>query len=343
MFRLKAAAVVMVIALQGCALFSKKDKPVDISKGAPDVSMFIASVQRAIDATEDNPGWQGTTLYKTLLATCKNTREANQLAHKASCDTAYSAARSSCATLSGANVELVCADHFRHAAEQCGSEPESPPECAAAKQVSPITIKSAKLRFSAAAVQEANVGVTLKLINPSLTRKYGRTSSFEIDLIPEPRTASRNVADKDAYEMDELAALLFVALNAGASCRAKGQPAENKPLLDDKIKRVSAKSNEDTAAKGLVGMGALPTLNDLKGLYRAVDYPADYPAATCEATKTPQLILKGATYALDISYETKNGVVAGWSISSLKLVDGTVGLSSGKTVGNTLTLEIGRQ
>ena len=331
-----AVAVVVVVVLQGCALFSKKDRPVDRSSEAPDVSTLINAVQRAIDVTAANPNWQGSPLFLRLQHVCKTENEKAEQDHQTKCDGHYSSARAKCAALAGPTAVSICGDYLRQAALACGTAPSDAPACAAAKQVGPITLPSAKLTFSAAAVQDAKLGVKLKLINPSLSRKYGRTSSFEIELIPEPVVSeSRLLRNKD-IEMDELSALLVAALNTGTSCSAADNGGSG---------AATATSTDSTDTTRSEALKAAQDVSSLSLVTRSVESaPSNMaPTTRCRLGESPQLIFKGASYALDISYETKKGAEATWSISSLKLVDGTVGISSSKTIGNVLTIELGRQ
>ena len=79
--------------LQSCALFSKKDRPVNVAEDAPEVSSVIAQVQAAIDATSQNPAWGETNAYQGHAINCKTENERAKEAHDKSCADAYPAAR----------------------------------------------------------------------------------------------------------------------------------------------------------------------------------------------------------------------------------------------------------
>lgn len=297
-FRVMAVGCAALV-LSGCALFSKRDKPVDISKDAPSVEMVIQAVQDAIDSTAKNPGWQGSDLFKQLSATCQAKNKDAKAKHQAACTTQVSDARKACGGFSGATAPALCADHLQAANAYCAKAPGPADECKVAEAVAPITIKSASLKFSAANAQEGSIGASLKLISAAHTRKYGRTSSFEIELIPDPtRQEIRAIDGSNRYNLDELGALLLAALNAGASCTGRTTVRES-------------------------------GVDERRGL-------------TCELSKAPQLILKSAKFGLDISYTQSSSGEIEWSVSSLKLEDGTAGLSSSRTIGNTLAIELGR-
>lgn len=299
MARIRTLALVCtVIALSGCALFSKRDKPVDISKDAPSVGVVIQAVQDAIDSTAKNPGWQGSELFKELSRTCQTKSKEAKATHQAACATQVADARKACSGLSGATAPALCADHLQAANVFCGKVPGPADECKVAEAVAPISIKSATLKFSAASAQGGSIAASLKLISAAHTRKYGRTSSFEIELIPDPTREIHAVEGTNRYNLDELGALLLAALNAGASCTER--TTERKSGVDE--------------GRGL----------------------------TCELSKAPQLILKSAKFGLDISYTQSSSGEIEWSVSSLKLDDGTAGLSSSRTIGNTLMIELAR-
>ena len=288
----------VVLTLSGCALFSKRDKPVDISKDAPSVEMVIQAVQDAIDSTEANSGWQGSDLFKQLSKICQDKNKEAKEKHKAACAGQVDVARKACAGFVGVTAPALCADHLQAANAFCGKAPEQADECKVAEAVAPITIKSATLKFSAANAQEGEIGASLKLISAAHTRKYGRTSSFEIELIPEPILDVKARNGTKSYNLDELGALLLAALNAGTSCTER-------------------------TTKRVLGV------DERRGL-------------TCNTSKAPKLILKSAKFALDISYTQSSSGDIKWSVSSLKLDDGTAGLSSSRTIGNSLTIELAR-
>ncbi len=70
--------------------------------------------------------------------------------------------------------------------------------------------------------------------------------------------------------------------------------------------------------------------------------PGRSTVLNCEQLDARQLTLKSASYKFSIDYTTSNGVEFGWSISSLKLVDGTFSAGSKRTTGNVLTVEVER-
>ena len=83
MTRTAAMTLVALLALlPGCALFSKKERPIDIGSDAPNVSDVIAQVQAAIDATAQNPGWQETAEYAKALAECAGEQAAAARRHR---------------------------------------------------------------------------------------------------------------------------------------------------------------------------------------------------------------------------------------------------------------------
>jgi len=288
-----------VLLLSGCALFNKRDKPVDISKEAPSVEMVIQAVQDAIDSTAANPGWQGSDVFKELSRTCQSKSKEAKEKHKAFCGVQVADARKACAGFAGATAPALCADHLQEANAFCTKAPTPPDECAVAQAVAPITIKSATLKFSAATAQEGSIGASLKLISAAHTRKYGRTSSFEIELTTDPtRTDVKATDGTNRYNLDELGALLVAALNAGATCTER-------------------KTNRAAGVDQSRGV-------------------------TCDMATTPQLMLKSAKFGLDISYTQSSSGEIEWSVSSLRLDDGKAGLSSSRTIGNTLTIELAR-
>ncbi len=297
-FRLSSIGCAALV-LSGCALFSKRDKPVDISKDAPSVEMVIQAVQDAIDTTAANTAWQGSEAFQTLSATCQAKNKEEKEKHKASCSAQVTDARKVCAELTGVTAPALCADHLQSANAFCAKTPAPVDECKVAEAVAPITITSATLSFSAANAQEGSIGASLKLISAAHTRKYGRTSSFEIVLIPDPTRDFVGFDKSTRYNLDELGALLLAALNTGTSCEARAGGRES-------------------------------GVDKNRGL-------------TCQLSKAPQLILKSAKFGLDISYTQSSSGDIEWSVSSLKLVDGTAGLSSSRTIGNTLAIELGRK
>lgn len=299
MARIRTLALMSaVLTLSGCALFSKQDKPVDISQNAPSVEVLIQAVQDAIDSTAKNPAWQGSELFQQLSKTCQAKNKQAKAMHQASCATQVADARKACSGFSGVTAPALCADHLQAANVFCGKVPGPADECKLVEAVAPITIKSAALKFSAASAQEGSIGASLKLISAAHTRKYGRTSSFEIELIPDPTREIHAIDGTNRYNLDELGALLLAALNAGASCTER--TTEREPGVDKD-----------------------------RGL-------------TCEMSKAPQLILKSAKFGLDISYMQSSSGEIKWSVSSLKIDDGTVGLSTSRTIGNTLVIELAR-
>lgn len=287
-----------ILALSACGLFSKRDRPVDISKDAPSVEVVIQAVQDAIDSTAANPGWQGSELFKQLSNICQTKNKEAKEKHKAACAGQVDDARKACAGFAGVTAPALCADHLQAANAFCAKAPSPADECKIAEAVAPITIKSATLKFSAANAQEGAIGASLKLISAEYTRKYGRTSSFEIELIPDPTRKFEAFDGTSRYNLDELGALLLAALNAGTSC--------------------AERTTERTSG-----------VDERRGF-------------TCETSNTPQLILKKAKFALDISYTQSSSGQIKWSVSSLKLDDGTAGISSSRTIGNTLMIELGR-
>jgi hypothetical protein len=287
-----------VLVLSGCALFSKRDKPVDISKDAPSVEIVIQAVQDAIDSTQANPGWQGSDLFKELSDACQTKNNEAKAKHKTACTGQVDNARKACAGFVGATALALCADHLQAANAFCSKAPGPADECKVAEAVAPVTIKSATLKFSAANAQEGSIGASLKLISAAHTRKYGRTSSFEIELIPDPTTDFKALDGTNSYNLDELGALLLAALNAGTRCAAR--TTQRASGVDERRR------------------------------------------LTCKTSNAPQLILKSAKFGLDISYTQSSSGEIKWSVSSLKLDDGTAGLSSSRTIGNTLTIELAR-
>lgn len=292
------ALVSAVLALSGCALFSKQDKPVDISKGAPSVGVVIQAVQDAIDSTATNRGWQGSELFRQMSSTCQSKNQDARAAHQVDCATQVADARKACGKLSGPTAPALCTDHLQAANIFCSKAPGPADECKMAEAVAPIIIKSATLKFSAANAQEGSIGADLRLISAAHTRKYGRTSSFEIELVPDPTREIHAIDGTNRYNLDELGALLLAALNAGTSC----------------TERTTKRDSGVDAGRGL----------------------------TCELSKAPQLILKSAKFGMDISYTQSSSGEIKWSVSSLRLDEGTAGLSSSRTIGNTLMIELAR-
>ncbi len=293
MTRTAAMTLVALLALlPGCALFSKKERPIDIGSDAPNVSDVIAQVQAAIDATAQNPGWQETAEYAKALAECAGEQAAAARRHKAQCDAAYAAARGRCAKETAATAAQLCGDYLREAGVACGAPPVPPPVCAAAEQIGPVRLKSATFKFTAALTKEGNLGGSLKLVTARQARAYGRASSFEIEMVPKPITVIQK--DRDAATiggLDNLSAILIAALNASTSCEAEsGNPHKQ----------------------------------------------------ACTISKAPQLILKSATYSVEISYGKKTELGWEWTVSALKISGGTGGYASENKFGNTLTLVLER-
>jgi hypothetical protein len=84
------------------------------------------------------------------------------------------------------------------------------------------------LADSAAIAQERSIGASLKLISGAHARKQGRTSSFEIELIPDPTRKIHAIDGTNRYNLDKLGALLLAALNAGPA--AQNEPPNASPV-----------------------------------------------------------------------------------------------------------------
>lgn len=293
MTRTAGLTLVAVLALfQGCALFSKKERPIDIASDAPSVADVIAQVQAAIDATAQNPGWEDTEDYAKAVAACTDGKKAAAAKHELQCDAVYSNARGLCAEEKAQTAAQLCGDYLREAAAACGSPPAAPPVCAAAEQIGPVRLKSAKFKFTAAVAKEGNLGGALKLVTAKQARSYGRTSSYEIEMVPKPIIVTQK--DRGSVTvggLDNLSAILTSALNAATNCKAD---------------------------------------------------PRTPGKQECVISKAPQLILKSATYSVEITYSKKTELGWEWTVSSLKISEGAGGYTNENKLGNTLTLVLER-
>lgn len=220
------AVVIFTVGSSGCALFSKRDKPIDINNTAPSASLLINAVQAAIDKTADNPGWQGSTAFKKNAQKCQDNNATANTAHDKTCETRVAQARSACKGFTGLTAAALCADYLQSANAFCADTPPKDDACKVAESLAPITIKSATLKFAAAISQEGSLGGELKLLSAKQSRKYGRKSSFDITLVPDPSNKIQALDGQFlATDLSNLTALLVAALNAGAPCTQEAASA----------------------------------------------------------------------------------------------------------------------
>lgn len=66
------------------------------------------------------------------------------------------------------------------------------------------------------------------------------------------------------------------------------------------------------------------------------------PGQECAWQKAPQLVLQSAKYSFEISYEASAGGGFTWTVSPLKITDGSFNIGTQQTLGNVLTVEIAR-
>lgn len=309
--RANAMAFVALLALlQGCALFSKKDRPVNVAVDAPEVSNVIAQVQAAIDATSQNPAWGETPAYQGYAETCDTENAAERKEHDKNCAAAYPAARQQCTKEKGTTAIALCADYLREAAATCARPVKESNACEEAKVLAPVKIRSAKFKFAAATSKSGELGASLKLMTLKQARSYGRSSTYEIELVPRPKDEqlgifTRKGGETDVFGVGNLTAVLLTALNAAdVAC---------------------VEDNSNRRARAAVLDGEPPKKCTIK---------AD--------TKAPQLVLKSATYSVEITYTKKTDFGWEWSVSSLKLTGGGGALGSEDKLGNTLTLVLER-
>lgn len=120
--------------------------------------------------------------------------------------------------------------------------------------------------------------------------------------------------------------------------RASSFVIEMTPRPEEGAKRLSTDNGQVTLADNLeaVLIVALKLASSCQPLV------GDDKRLACEIKDAPQLAFRKATYSLDLSYEDSKEVGFKWSISSLKLVDGSFSAGSEYKLGNTLTVEIER-
>lgn len=228
--RLALPAILSAVLLPGCGLFSKKDRPVDINENAPQVQDVLAQVQEAINATAEDPAWGATKAYNDAIAQCSLERKEARKSYAAACDPHRAAARATCASLAGPTASALCESHLAEAESACGAPPGAPAVCAAAQRLGPVRIKSATFRFAAAHSASAEAGGSLLLLSAELARKYGRASTFVIEMIPRPTIGRRTGADGEPLKASDLTAVLVTVLSASepVHCVAERAPSDPK-------------------------------------------------------------------------------------------------------------------
>lgn len=230
-FRSVVISSVILCAGSGCSLLSPRDRPLDINADMPKVSVVIASVQAAIDATH-GASWRPTAAAIEADKQCGDQVKAARLV----CAAAYVAGRENCRRETGPTAAALCTDFLRDAATKCSSG--KPDVCELAASYAPLNIKSATFSFSAVSSSNADAGIELKLISGKAARKAGRASSFVIEMIPRepifmrappPLTPER----KDLSE--NLIEALQVALEAANHCSTVGTETTGLPVACHKL------------------------------------------------------------------------------------------------------------
>lgn len=211
----------------GCSLFSKKDRPIDVGADAPSAQILIDAVQNALDKTATSPAWSDQIVDASAQKRCEANYKRDKDEYQDRCGSAYGDAHKECSKLTGNTASVVCADLLSRASATCGTAPIK--ACAFAGKLAAVKLKSAKLTFAATSAKNAGGEVSLKLISAKQAREYGRASSFEIELVPR-QSVTRKAGEKTAIAMDDLTALIWVALNTASKCQGTntGSPSERR-------------------------------------------------------------------------------------------------------------------
>ncbi len=305
MIKARMAVITMCsVLVAGCSGLLKKDRPVDINKNMPEVADVLSAVQASIDSTASNPNWSNSDDFQLLKQQCDLQSNVAKTGYKAVCRQAYDTARVACRNEKGVNAEMLCADHLRQAQGECGSAPPKPQVCEDLAILTPPRISVARLRFTAASSSSVSAGASLKLISAQAARKAGRISSYDIELIPAPRV-ERYFA---AFGLDEA--------------------SRNTPEIPPLVRTLQAAIT--TALNAAVSRKCSPAAR------------SENRRGDCIWEAVPQLVLKSAKYNFEISYEAGNAGGFKWTVSPLKIADGTFEAGSMNTLGNVLTVEIER-
>lgn len=97
--------------------------------------------------------------------------------------------------------------------------------------------------------------------------------------------------------------------------------------------------------EGTTGGSDIPSFDTLRAALTVALNAAvakDCPAGECDWQAAPQLVLQSAKYSFEISYETSAGGGFTWTVSPLKITDGSFNIGSEAKLGNVLTVEITR-
>ncbi|GEM_PF-3327951 len=340
-----AASIAVLSMLSGCVDFSKKNRPVDLQKDAASVPMVIASLQKALDRSGDHLALKPGEAYDSANKACVAQSEEARAQYESRCPGLVHDARRECRDATGPAAVELCKDFLTRAHAQCDAGPRTPKVCADLKLVGPLRIKSATFRFAAATVQSAGAGASLKLLTAEHARAYGRSSSYEVVLVPMPHgtssissvTAPGLGDDHPLYVplSNALTAVLDSAVLPQEAAQAKVDAAAEDTRLSAYLRAVRQAADSAAALSGHA-----PSVMRVAGPKGAT------PGLMADFQPTPNagnlLMLNSARFTLDLSYSIKSSGELKWTLSALKLADGTAGASTSSTTGNTLTIEFER-
>ncbi|WP_369975512.1 hypothetical protein [Xanthomonas bundabergensis] len=339
-------AIVAAIALgllSGCTLFNTKNGPVDVGRNAASVPMVIASLQRALDASGNHSAFDSGEAYKFADAKCAEETKRAQVDYDLKCPQLVKEARHECNNASGPAAVELCRDFLTRAHAQCDAGASTPKICAEVKRIGPLRIRSATFRFAATTVRTAGAGASLKLLSAKYARVYERASSYEIVMVPMPAAADVDHAIPYTSGDDGLYLQLSNALTAvldAAVLPQEAAAARVAAAAEDEGMSAVARAVKQAADRAAKISGLTPAVMRVTGPKGATPgLMADFQPSKNLA---PALMLNSARFTLDLNYSTDWSGEFTWTLSALKVADGTAGASSTNTIGNTLTIEFER-